>query len=366
MKYEEQPTLAPPASTIGVIGWMRKNLFNGPYNSVATLVMGYLLFIWLTPIIQWVIIDADWIGDSRDACTSGGACWVFISSRLDQFLYGFYPEAEYWRLNLSFILLMAAIVWLIVPQTPKKGLMAIFLLVIYPVIAFFLLYGGSFGLLEVETHLWGGMSLTLVLAVVGIVASLPLGIVLALGRQSEMPIVRSVCVIFIEIWRGVPLITVLFMASVMLPLFFPEDMSFDKLLRALIGITLFQSAYMAEVIRGGLQAIPTGQYEAADAMGLGYWQKMILIIMPQALKLMIPGIVNTFIALFKDTSLVLIIGLFDILAIGQAANQDPKWIGYSTESYLFVALMFWVFCFSMSRYSMSLERKLHTGHGNRA
>jgi len=197
------------------------------------------------------------------------------------------------------------------------------------------------------------------------VASLPLGIVLALGRQSDMPIVKSVCVTFIEIWRGVPLITVLFMASVMLPLFFPEGMSFDKLLRALIGITLFQSAYMAEVIRGGLQAIPKGQYEAADALGLGYWQKMILIIMPQALKLMIPGIVNTFIALFKDTSLVLIIGLFDVLAIGQAANQDPDWIGYSTESYLFIALLFWVFCFSMSRYSQHLEKKLHTGHGNR-
>lgn len=366
MKYELQPAMPPPSNLIGVVGWLRKNLFNGPFNSVATIVVGYFLISFMVPVIQWIFIDSDWVGDSRDACTSGGACWVFIISRLDQFLYGFYPEAELWRLQLAFILLIGSIVWLVMPQTPKKGLVAVWLLVIYPVVAFFLLYGNSFGLIQVETHLWGGLSLTLVLAVVGIVASLPLGIVLALGRQSEMPIVRSVCVIFIEIWRGVPLITVLFMASVMLPLFFPEGMSFDKLLRALIGITLFQSAYMAEVIRGGLQAIPKGQYEAADALGLGYWQKMILIIMPQALKLMIPGIVNTFIALFKDTSLVLIIGLFDLLAIGQAANQDPKWIGYSTESYLFVALMFWVFCFSMSRYSQQLERKLHTGHGNRA
>ncbi len=366
MKYETQPTLPPPGNMIGVIGWARKHLFSSPLNSIATLLLGYLLFSLLVPSIQWIFVDADWVGSSRDACTSGGACWVFISNRLDQFLYGFYPEQEYWRLNLAFVMLLAAIVWLIIPQTPLKGAMAIFLLVVYPVIAFFLLYGDAFGLTLVETHLWGGLSLTLVLAVVGIVASLPLGILLALGRQSEMPIVRSVCVIFIEIWRGVPLITVLFMASVMLPLFFPEDMSFDKLLRALIGITLFQSAYMAEVIRGGLQAISKGQYEAADALGLGYWQKMILIIMPQALKLMIPGIVNTFIALFKDTSLVLIIGLFDILAIGQAANQDPNWIGYSTESYIFVALMFWIFCFSMSRYSMHLEKKLHTGHSNRA
>ncbi|BBB27872.1 amino acid ABC transporter permease [Amphritea japonica] len=366
MKYELQPAMPPPSNLIGVVGWLRKNLFNGPVNSVATIVIGFFLISFMVPVIQWIFIDSDWIGDSRDDCTSGGACWVFIISRLDQFLYGFYPEAELWRLQLAFFLLIGSIVWLVMPQTPKKGLVAVWLLVIYPVAAFFLLYGNSFGLIQVETHLWGGLSLTLVLAVVGIVASLPLGIVLALGRQSEMPIVRSVCVIFIEIWRGVPLITVLFMASVMLPLFFPEGMSFDKLLRALIGITLFQSAYMAEVIRGGLQAIPKGQYEAADALGLGYWQKMILIIMPQALKLMIPGIVNTFIALFKDTSLVLIIGLFDLLAIGQAANQDPKWIGYSTESYLFVALMFWVFCFSMSRYSQQLERKLHTGHGNRA
>ncbi|MEH6575634.1 MAG: amino acid ABC transporter permease [Amphritea sp.] len=365
MKYETQPTLPAPASTIGLVGWARKHLFSGPVNSIATLLIGYLLITLLTPSIQWLFIDSDWVGSSRDACTSGGACWVFISNRLDQFFYGFYPEAEYWRLNLAFVLLLASIIWLIMPQTPKKGLMAIFLLLVYPVIAFFLLYGNSFGLEQVETHLWGGLSLTLVLAGVGIVASLPLGILLALGRQSEMPIVRSVCVIFIEIWRGVPLITVLFMASVMLPLFFPEGMSFDKLLRALIGITLFQSAYMAEVIRGGLQAISKGQYEAADALGLGYWQKMILIIMPQALKLMIPGIVNTFIALFKDTSLVLIIGLFDILAIGQAANQDPDWIGYSNESYIFVALMFWIFCFSMSRYSMHLEKKLHTGHSNR-
>ena len=366
MKYDVQPTLPPPGNTIGVVGWMRKHLFNGPVNSIATIILGYFLISWMIPIAQWTFIDADWIGESRDACTSGGACWVFIANRLDQFLYGFYPEAEYWRLNLAFVLLLGSIVWLILPKTPFKGWMTIFLLVVYPVVAFFLLYGDTFGLEVVETHRWGGLSLTLVLAVVGIVASLPLGIVLALGRQSDMPIVKSVCVIFIEIWRGVPLITVLFMASVMLPLFFPEDMTFDKLLRALIGITLFQSAYMAEVIRGGLQAIPKGQYEAADALGLGYWQKMILIIMPQALKLMIPGIVNTFIALFKDTSLVLIIGLFDILAIGQAANQDPKWIGFSTESYLFIALLFWIFCFSMSRYSMHLERKLHTGHGNRA
>jgi general L-amino acid transport system permease protein len=237
---------------------------------------------------------------------------------------------------------------------------------VFPVVAFYLLSGGAFGLVEVDTHLWGGLSLTLVLAVVGIAASLPFGILLALGRQSEMPIVKAFSVVFIEVWRGVPLITVLFMASVMLPLFFPEEMNFDKLIRALIGITMFQSAYMAEVVRGGLQAIPKGQYEAADSLGLGYWKKMVLIVLPQALKLMIPGIVNTFIALFKDTSLVLIIGLFDLLAIVQAASNDPKWIGFSVEGYVFVGFVFWLFCFAMSRYSQYLEKKLQTGHSNRA
>jgi general L-amino acid transport system permease protein len=197
---------------------------------------------------------------------------------------------------------------------------------------------------------------------VGIVASLPVGIVLALGRRSQMPIVKSVCVIYIEFWRGVPLITVLFMSSVMLPLFFPEGTDFDKLLRAMIGIIMFQSAYMAEVVRGGLQAIPKGQYEAAAALGLSYWKSMSLIILPQALKLVIPGIVNTFIALFKDTTLVLIIGLFDLLAIIQQANSDSSWLGFDTEGYVFAASIFWVFCFSMSRYSIALEAKLHTGH----
>ena len=204
--------------------------------------------------------------------------------------------------------------------------------------------------------------LTLLLATVGMVGALPIGIVLALGRRSNMPIVKSFCVIFIEFWRGVPLITVLFMASVMLPLFLPSDMSVDRLVRALIGLTLFQSAYMAEVIRGGLQAIPKGQEEAAAALGMTYWKRMGLIILPQALKMMIPGIVNTFISLFKDTTLVMIIGLFDLLGIVQAALADSRWLGFSLEGYVFAAFMFWIFCFSMSRYSQYLERKLHTGH----
>ncbi|MDP2522673.1 amino acid ABC transporter permease [Neptunomonas phycophila] len=365
MKYELQEAQPAPNTSTGLVGWLKTNLFNSPINSIATIVLSYFIISFLIPTIDWAFIKADWIGTSREACTSGGACWVFITNRLDQFMYGFYPEEHYWRINLTFIIFAACIAWFLIDKTPYKGLVAIFTLFIFPVIAFFLLYGGAFGLEVVETHKWGGLSLTLILAIIGIVAALPFGVILALGRRSEMPIVKSFCVVFIEFWRGVPLITVLFMASVMLPLFVPEDISFDKLLRALIGIVLFQSAYMAEVVRGGLQAIPKGQYEAADALGLGYWKKMIFIILPQALKLMIPGIVNTFIALFKDTSLVLIIGLFDLLAIVQAALNDPDWLGYSTEGYIFVALVFWVFCFSMSRYSQNLEKRLQTGHNTR-
>lgn len=236
------------------------------------------------------------------------------------------------------------------------------MLIIYPIMAYVLLHGGFFGLPVVETSKWGGLTLTLVLSLVGIVASLPLGILLALGRRSELPIIRSLCIAFIELWRGVPLITVLFMASVMLPLFLPEGTNFDKLLRALIGITLFEAAYLAEVVRSGLQAIPKGQYEAAKALGLNYWQSTGLIILPQALKMVIPGIVNTFISLFKDTSLVMIIGLFDLLNIVQIAAADPIWLGSQVEGFVFAAIVYWIFCFGMSRYSQYLERQLNTGH----
>jgi general L-amino acid transport system permease protein len=233
---------------------------------------------------------------------------------------------------------------------------------VLPVVAYVLLLGGIFGLEPVDTNQWGGLMLTLVLAYVGIVAALPIGVALALGRRSEMPVIRTICIGFIELWRGVPLISVLFMASVMLPLFLPEGMNFNKLLRALIGIVMFQSAYMAEVIRGGLQAISKGQFEAASALGLNYFKSMRLIVLPQALKLVIPGIVNTFIALFKDTTLVLIIGLLDILASVQSSILDPAWSAVATEGYVFAAFCFWIFCFSISRYSQALERKLHTGH----
>jgi general L-amino acid transport system permease protein len=277
-------------------------------------------------------------------------------------MYGFYPEELRWRVDLAVWIAIIGAAPLFVPRFLHKAVYGLSFLVIYPLVAYWLLHGGFLGMSTVSTSQWGGLMLTLVIAAVGIVGALPLGIMLALGRRSDMPAIKVICVTFIEFWRGVPLITVLFMSSVMLPLFLPEGLSFDKLLRALIGVILFQSAYIAEVVRGGLQAIPKGQYEAAAAMGLGYWRMMGLVILPQALKLVIPGIVNTFIALFKDTSLVIIIGLFDLLNSIKQATTDPAWLGMATEGYVFAALVFWIFCFGMSRYSMHLERKLDTGH----
>jgi general L-amino acid transport system permease protein len=253
---------------------------------------------------------------------------------------------------------------LLIPKIPRKGLNAIVFFGVFPIASFFLLVGGYFGLDYVETSLWGGLLVTLVLSFVGISVSLPLGIILALGRRSKMPVVKMLCVIFIEAVRGVPLVTVLFMASVMFPLFLPAGVNFDKFLRALVGVSLFASAYMAEVIRGGLQAIPKGQYEGADSLGLGYWQKMYLIVLPQALKLVIPGIVNTFIGLFKDTSLVSIIGMFDLLGIVRQSFSDVNWASPQTPmtGLIFAGFVFWIFCFGMSRYSIYMERRLDTGH----
>ncbi|WP_417618357.1 amino acid ABC transporter permease [Oceanisphaera sp.] len=356
------PQQPAPAANRGLIGWLHANLFSGPISSLVTLAGLYGLYLLLVPMFNWAIIEADWLGNSREACVSGGACWVFIGNRLQQFTYGFYPADEIWRINLTFALFVLQLLWLALPRLPAKMWVAPFMVLIFPFIAYGLLYGGWFGLVVVPTHQWGGLTLTLIIAIVGIIAALPLGTLLALGRRSNMPIVRSLSVVFIEFWRGVPLITVLFMSSVMLPLFVPEEISLDKLIRAMIGIVFFQSAYIAEVVRGGLQAIPKGQTEAAEALGLNYTKTMLLIVLPQALKLMIPGIVNTFIALFKDTSLVLIIGLFDLLAIVQAGLADSKWLGFATEGYVFAALVYWVFCFAMSKYSQYLERKLNTGH----
>ena len=371
--FKPHPELPPPKSEIGMIGWLKNNLFYSPFNTLLTLSSLYLIYYIVVNVVGWLFIDANWIGETREACDQpdqadgtphSGACWVFISVKINQLMYGFYPATEQWRPNLVGIVLVVSISLLLLRSFPKKIWLGAFTLTVYPIASYYLIKGGVFGLTEVQTAKWGGLMLTLILSFVGIIAALPLGTIMALGRRSKMPIVKSISITYIEFWRGVPLITVLFMASVMLPLFLPEGVDFDKLIRAFIGIVLFQTAYMAEVVRGGLQAIPMGQYEAADAMGLSYWKKMNLIVLPQALKLVIPGIVNTFIALFKDTTLVYIVGLFDLLHIAKAGSADTDWLGFETEGYVFCAFIYWIFCYSMSHYSQHLERKLDTGLKN--
>ena len=367
---------AAPRSEVGPLAWARKSLFATPVDSALTIIAALALAWALPQLLNWAFFSAVWSGADRTACLTTeqggflpagwtGACWPFIDARLGYFTFGRYPVDERWRVILCGAIFLALLVPLLTPRAPFKRLNAILFFAVFPFIAFFLLLGGYFGLPYVETPLWGGLMVTLVISYVGIVTSLPLGILLALGRRSNMPIVKLLSVIFIETVRGVPLVAVLFMASFMLPLFVPPGMTFDKLLRALIGVALFSSAYMAEVIRGGLQAIPKGQYEGADSLGLGYWQKMGLIVMPQALKLVIPGIVNTFIGLFKDTTLVLIISLFDLLGtVKQSISGDPTWATPQTAKtgYVFAAAVFWIFCFGMSRYSIYMERRLDTGH----
>jgi general L-amino acid transport system permease protein len=488
VRGEEEPVLPPPRGNIGIVGWVRKNLFSSVTNTVLTVLGIVLIVLVVPPIVEWAVINAVWTGDSREACIApgAGACWAFVEAKFGQFIYGRYPIDQRWRVDVTAIMLIIGIVLMAVPRIPYKRETAIYLFVVFPIAALILLTGGHFdivgwvlptlllvgcfataivamivargasplmagtvapaaigvallvflggffigipavvigsmtvavdtialavcgivavvagvlaifgskgfpggravlaawivlaalallvvlfsldlGLLYVETPLWGGLLVTLVVALTGMGASMPLGIALALGRRSGWPVVRFVSIGFIEFVRGVPLITVLFMASVMLPLFLPPGVNFDKLLRALIGVAVFEAAYMAEVVRGGLQAIPAGQYEAAKAVGLNYWQSMRLIILPQALRIVIPGIVNSFISLFKDTSLVLIIGIFDLLGIVQSNFTDANWASPATPAtgYVFAAIVFWMFCFGMSRYSIYTERRLGTGY----
>lgn len=356
------PDLPPPMLASGPLFWLKKNLFSGWYNILLTFLGVWFLWTVIPPAYHWLVSGAVFEADSRQACQQlgDGACWAFITERFQLFLYGFYPEASRWRVNLSFVLLFVALVPLLFDHVPHRGKALIFSIA-YPFIAGWLLLGG-FGLEPVATDKFGGMMLNVVVGITGIVISLPLGILLALGRQSQMPVVRVLCVAFIEFIRGVPLITLLFVASTLLSYFLPPGTSFDLLLRVLIMVTLFSAAYLAEVIRGGLQAIPRGQYEAADSIGLKYWGSMRLIVLPQALKISIPGIVNTFIGLFKDTTLVIVIGLLDILGMGRASLADAKWTGLSNEVYISIAVFFFICCFGMSRYSLYLERKLETGH----
>jgi general L-amino acid transport system permease protein len=463
VRTEPAPLLPPPASQTGIFGWLHKNIlasmtdFSSPMAAVKSLLMafftvliGYVGVFQIISLVDFAFISAVWSdpeGLKREACwtvdqggslPSGwhGACWPFVKAKFKFLMYGPYDMDQLWRVNVTGIIGLVALAWLLIEPLPLRRYVGIFLLTVYPVLSIILLYGtldpssttlsiitlggilrptptalmgivvvglglmtlarlGSRGVLSrtiedharqiemsgwvviayalifalftdgynldrIDTNDWGGLMITLVVAITGIVASLPLGILLALGRRSTMPAARIISTVFIEFWRGVPLITVLFMASVMLPLFLPEGVNFDNLLRALVGVMLFSAAYMAEVVRGGLQAIDKGQFEGSSAVGLTYWQSMRLVILPQALTHVIPGIVNTFIGLFKDTTLVSIIGLFDLLGAGQSALADAAWASpvQSHSMYLFIAAIFFVFCFGMSRYSIYMENKL--------
>ena len=340
------------------LSWLRRNLFSSWASGTATLAILYLAWALLLPFLDWAFVKAIWWAQDSKACRDlqgAGACWAFIAEKHRFIVFGTYPYEQHWRPGVASALLIAlwclsalrafwrwwlALVWV-------AGLSLIALL----------MWGGVLGLSYVENERWGGLILTLLLATFGSAFAFPLAILLALGRRSRLPAVRAVCIGYIELVRGVPLISLLFMASVMLPLFLPEGLTIDKLLRAQIALILFAAAYLAEVVRGGLQAVSHHQYEAAEALGLGYWKRTLFVILPQALRYAIPPLVNTFIGLFKDTSLVLIIGLFDLLTTVKVSLQEPAWSGFGVEAYLFVSAVYFAFCYAMSRYSQGLEHR---------
>lgn len=419
----QHPALAPPPSERGVIKWARERLFNTWYNALGTALMLYAVYLILPPALEWLFFDAVWTAKNNKDCWAqgDGACWGFIRARFTFFMYGFYDADSHWRPNTALILLVCTGAMVVIPQTPDKlkKYAALFITFFFPWIAVGLLVGPvnfgplqstfgqivcaaillgglalgwhahrrkdavtrtvglglaslivvmlflswGLGLPELESRSFGGLLLTLVLAITSIFVSLPLGILFALGRRADgLPLLKYFCIGVIELFRAVPLITVLFMSQFMIPLFLPQGFSFDDIIMALVGLVIFYASYMAEVVRGGLQAMSRGQYEAASSIGFNYYLSMRLIILPQALKIVIPGIVSQFIGIFKSTSLVTIIGLFDILNVAKSSIADTKWLGMEWEGYAFVALIFWIFCFSMSRYSQWLERRLDTGH----
>jgi len=339
---------------------INKNLNSSNFNAILSLIVIFILIKYVPPLLNWFFFDANFIGETKEDCTGEGACWVFVRVWFNRFMYGMYPDAEQWRINFSFFILLSAIGLIFILPDRFKKYIILFLLFIFPVIALNLISGGIFGLEWIETGAWGGLSLTFIVSAFALIFCFPIGVFLALGRRSDLPAIRYSSIGFIELWRGVPLITVLFMSAVMFPMFLPDGTYMDKLMRVIIAITLFEAAYMAEVVRGGLQALPRGQYDAAKSLGMGYWRMHLLIIMPQALKLVIPGIANTFLALVKDTPLIFVVGLLELAGMIGLAKTNPKWLGMATEGYVFAALVFWIICFSMSRYSQNLEKKLST------
>lgn len=354
-------TMAPPNVSTGPIAWLRDRLFSTPLNAILTVLAATILIFSLPPFVEWALIKASFTASTSQECRAGGgACWAFIGQKYRLMLFGLYPYDEQWRPLIAAIMLISMIVMSCMQRFWNKSLLYIWVGGLISVAV--LMWGGILGLRYVEDTLWGGLPLTLILSTFGIAIAFPFGLLLALGRRSRMPAIKTICVLYIELIRGVPLISMLFMSSVMLPLFLPEGFSIDKLLRAQIAIILFAAAYLAEVVRGGLQAIPKGQYEGADSLGLSFYQKSRLIILPQALKIVIPPLVSLFIAVFKDTSLVVIIGIYDLMQSTKVSLTDPAWRGFSIEAYIFVSAIYFVFCYSMSKYSRKLEERLATGH----
>lgn len=359
IQQQAEETIKPPVVEVGAVGWIRNNLFNGWFNSLLTVVT--LLVLWKTipPFIEWALLDSNWISTSEACRNSEGACWSIIPANIRFIIFGFFPHEQQWRPLIAMIILVSLLFYSQDRDRWKKSLGYAWVIGLF--VMGLLMKGGLFGLKSVDSTQWGGLPLTLLLSVFGLTAAYPLGVVLALGRQSQMPVVKSICVVYIELIRGVPLITLLFMSSVVFPLFLPEGVTVNKILRAQVAIILFTAAYIAEVVRGGLQGMAKGQYEAAESLGLNYCQTMRLVILPQALKIVIPPTVSILISAFKDTSLVVIIALYDLLKTTQSVLSDPKWMGYSAEAYIFIAMIYFVCCFFMSNYSRRLERELDTG-----
>ncbi|SDB71217.1 amino acid ABC transporter permease [Belnapia rosea] len=361
-KVAEAVPRSAPISQVGFVGWMRANLFSGWLSTAVTLALGYLIIRWAIGFVDWAFINAVWSvpNNQTQACRDlrgTGACWAVVTEKHRFILFGTYPYEEHWRPALCIALFVGLYIVSAMRRFWRKELALIWVGVL--TLIGVLMWGGVLGMPYVPQERWGGLVITLILATFGLALAFPLAVLVALGRRSKLPAIKALCVIYVELIRGVPLISLLFMASVMFPLFLPEGMNIDKLLRAQIAIILFAGAYLAEVVRGGLQSLSRGQYEAADALGLSYWQKTGFIILPQALRLVIPPLVNTFIGFFKDTSLVLIIGIFDLLTAGKTAIIEPAWQGFGIEVYLTVGAIYFIFCFAMSKYSQSLEAELN-------
>jgi len=363
-------------SGIKILDSLNKNINTSNFNAVLSTSIILLIIFALPPLLNWFIFDANFVGDTKESCSGGGACWVYIKVWFNRFMYGMYPNAEQWRINVTFMAVLVFIAAGFFVPAKLKNYLSLYYVLILPLISFLLIYfiisGGmfefdlgifgvyEFGLVWVETGAWGGLSLTFMVSFFSLIFCFPLGMMLALGRRSDLPVVKYSSLSFIEFWRGVPLITVLFMSAVMFPMFLPDGTYVDKLIRVVVAITLFEAAYTAEVIRGGLQALPRGQYDAAKSLGMGYWRMHIFVILPQALKLVIPGIANTFLALIKDTPLIFVVGLLEVVGMLNLAKTNPKWLGFSMEGYVFAGIIFWIICYSMSKYSQNLELKYKT------